>query len=107
VQNRHDADVAIRKQLPIDQMPLVAADMAIHPELRRNRTPRKATFRYGGETFEQITDITLGLGLAPGGACVAVALIQPVSGAVLDSDSTHASGRSWPRLITVSASSGL
>jgi hypothetical protein len=61
MQDGHDADVAICKQLPIDKMLLIAADIAIHAELRRDRTPGKAVFRYGGETREQAAYIAFGL----------------------------------------------
>jgi hypothetical protein len=37
VQDRHDADVAIVEPAPIDEMVLVAEDIAIHAELRRHR----------------------------------------------------------------------
>jgi len=52
MQHRHDTDVAICEQFPIDEMPFITTDMAIHPEFRRNRTPRKAAFRNVRETLE-------------------------------------------------------
>jgi hypothetical protein len=83
MQDRHDADIAIGEQLPIYEMPLIPADIAVHCELRRDRTPRKATLRYGGEALEQAMNIVLGLRVAPGVARIAVDLVQPIAGAVL------------------------
>jgi hypothetical protein len=93
VQDGHDADVAIREHLPVDEMPVVAADMAVDAEFRRNSTSGEASGRDRLETREQA-------------AGAEVDFIQALARADLDTECGHTASARALRPFTESASSG-
>ena len=105
VQDRHDADFAVREQFPVDEVLLVAAEIAVDAELGGDCCPRKFSRGDGLKFVEGTADVNLGLRFAPFAASVGIDFVQPVSHTVLDAERGHLRLRAF-RLITASASSG-
>jgi hypothetical protein len=57
MQDRDDTYIVVAKELPVDVMPLIVADIAIHAEFRRNGAPGKSAGGYILETCEEATYI--------------------------------------------------
>ena len=62
MQHGDDADPSVAQCLPVDEMPPVTKDVAVHPELRRYRTRRDRAGRDALEGFEQPRDVGVRLG---------------------------------------------
>ena len=77
MQNGHDADVAIRKPPPVDDMMLVPEVEAFDAELCRDRPRRHAVALDPVESCEQVVDVAISLFVTPSVTCVAVNLVKP------------------------------
>jgi hypothetical protein len=76
VQDRHDADVAVGEPAPVHEVPLVAKDVAIDPERRRDGPREHGVALDLVERLEQTGDVALRLRLSPPLAGVAVDRVE-------------------------------
>lgn len=85
VQDRHDADVAVREPPPIDEMPFVAEEVAIDAEFGRNGSRWRLVGWDAVDGLEQAGD-AVGLLRAPTIPGVAIDLVEPPGRRLLDAD---------------------
>ncbi|RIA46726.1 hypothetical protein DFR49_1279 [Hephaestia caeni] len=104
MQDRDDADRAIRQLSPIDIMSLVTAIKAIDPEFGRDRARDDVVACDPLETAEQPVDIGVGLILSPGISGINEYLVEPLAGGWGNPECQHGQGRLL-RAITLWASS--
>src|SRR5574337_1053867 len=93
VQNRDDADVPVRQPSPINEMPLVAEEIAVDAERGRDRPRHHAMAFDLVETPKQPVDVAVRLLHSPALPRMPVYLIDPMRGCLLDADgdqSAHA-----------------
>ena len=92
MQRGDNADGPIRQRLPVHEMPLVAENVAIHFELRRDRPRGDRPGRDALERFEQSADVRIRLGFSPALARVTVNFVDADSRRILDAHRRHAPG---------------
>ena len=61
VQDRHDADVAVRQSSPIDEMPFVTEEITVNAELGRNGSRGNLVGSDPVERFERAGDLAVRL----------------------------------------------
>lgn len=86
VQDRDDADVAVRQAPPIDEVAFVAENIAVDPERGGYRPGGHAVGLNAREGVEKAGDIAIRLGLAPAVAGMAVDVVETVRRRLLDAD---------------------
>ena len=86
VQDRHDADVAVREAAPVNDVALLAEVEALDPELGPDRFRDDAPAFDPVERREQFGDVSLGLLGAPAVTGVAVDVVEAVGRGRLDPD---------------------
>jgi hypothetical protein len=108
VQDCHDADIAVGEPAPVDEVPLVAKDVAIDPERRRDGPRQDAVALDPVERLEQTGDVALRLRLSPPVAGVAVDRVEAMRRRLLNPDGQRPQPRSRTRLrlMTSAAVSG-
>ena len=106
VQDRHDADVAVRQSSPIDEMSFVSEEIPVDAELGRNGSRYYAVRSDLFESLEQTDDVAIRLFGAPMVPRVAVNLVETVGGRFLDRGQ-QPSGQVRFRAMTSAGVSGL
>ena len=101
-----NANRSVVQRLPVDEMPPEAEDIAVHAELRRNRSRDDRAGCDAVEGFEQSRDVGVRLGSSPVLATVLVYFLDAESCGVLNAHGHHAPGRALFLAITSSADSG-
>ena len=86
VQYCHDTYVIGRESAPVDEMPFVAKEVALDSELGRNGTRLCFACLDPIESGEQTGDVTVGLFSSPTIPRVAIDLVKPVGGRLVNED---------------------
>lgn len=87
-----DADGSIAQRFPVDEVSLVAKDVSVHFELRRDRTRGDRAGRDAFERFKHSSDVRIRLGFSPALAGVTVNIVDANSRRILDADLRHTLG---------------
>src|ERR1700712_5182667 len=85
----HDPDRPIAQHLPIDDVSLVTAEIAVDAKLRRDLAPWELAPRNRLEPVEHASEVERGLIFPPPVSGIAIDLIQPIPRACLDPEIRH------------------
>ncbi len=105
VQNRHNADRAIRQYAPINIMMLVAAVETLDAKIFGDSPPSNLARSNFLEPCEEPANVALGLGVSPRRSCINIDVVDPPTGSFLHTIGGHICQARAFRAITASASS--